>query len=67
MTALVRCQACQAGDCANCEGGRPAPPGMLGGTECPCKGDCAAKLDDGYAGGFPSDPIVRALLEADDG
>jgi hypothetical protein len=54
MVALIKCHACRAGDCANCEGGGPAPEGVMGGTECPCEGKCKPEPN----------PMVDAMVEA---
>ena len=35
MSVLIMCIACEVGDCDNCQP-TPAPPGVLGGTTCPC-------------------------------
>lgn len=45
MVALIECFACRRGDCKHCEGGRAAPSGVMGGTQCPCRGDCKPQCD----------------------
>lgn len=45
MIALFLCIACQHGDHGNhVEQVVAAPPGMLGGVTCPCKGECVEAL-----------------------
>lgn len=42
MVLIVACIACQGGDHSRCMGSRTIP-GMIGGTECPCQGECVEK------------------------
>ncbi len=40
------CQACQFGEHDMCAGKNPPPPGMMGGSECDCDGNCAARATE---------------------
>lgn len=52
---LYTCQACVAGHHDLCAGKNPAGAGMLGGSECDCDGNCAARAKP--------DPQVAAALK----
>jgi hypothetical protein len=59
VTQVILCIACQYGDHDGHIPAVPAPAGMLGGHECPCKGDCAGN-GDAYA---PIDAILNAPVD----
>lgn len=42
MVAIVLCIACKHGHHEGHVATKPAPPGVLGGFHCPCKGGCVA-------------------------
>lgn len=51
------CGACTRGMHEHCQGRTPPPPGMMGGSECVCKGDCAGST-------APEDALVVAAMKA---
>lgn len=42
------CQACEQGMHGCCDGRHPPPPGMMGGSDCICKGDCGPPKPQEY-------------------
>jgi hypothetical protein len=66
MASHIACAACCNGDHANHDGRGTAPPGMMGGEACMCRGDCAEwaprhRAREQAAIAILVDPIHRAL------
>jgi hypothetical protein len=56
------CAGCKRGMHEFCMGLEPPPPGMMGGSECVCKGDCGPQCT------LPEDqPLIDALNEISEG
>lgn len=49
------CSACRVGQHDLCAGKQPPPPGMLGGSECDCDGNCGERPPE-------PDPQINDLL-----
>lgn len=58
MVLLILCFACRDGDhSGHQETLQAVPEGMIGGTRCPCKGDCAGNRD-------PEMEMLRAMFSS---